>query len=87
MFSSSISRSSEFAARNVGGSQPLRDGLDPMSSKIGADILDGARGLIASGFENFDDHHGVGLLQERQCVENGTPGFARVLPGDGNVPG
>ena len=87
MFSSSINRSSEFAGVTSAGRSRSAMVLIPCRVQIVADILDGARGLIASGFENFDDHDGVGLLQERQCVENGTAGFARVLPGDGNVPG
>ena len=73
--------------RNIGRSQSLGDGLDAMASQIIADILDRAQGLVASGLENLDDHHGLGLLQERQCVEDRAAGFAYVLPGDCHVLG
>src|SRR6476660_5104627 len=61
--------------RNIGRSQSLRDGLDAMSSQIVADILDGARGLVASAIQNLDDHDGLGLLKERNCVEDGAERF------------
>src|SRR5262245_12437942 len=67
-------------------SQSFSDRLDSMSSKIVADVLDAAHGLITSALNDFDDHDGISYLEDRQRIEDGAASLAHVLPSDRNVP-